>query len=59
MERTGVIAAGTPEEIRAAAEGVLAEAPERFILGADCTVPGDTPWDHLKIAIDTAHFYQK
>ncbi len=29
-----------PEEVREAAEDVLAEAPERFILGADCTVPG-------------------
>jgi uroporphyrinogen decarboxylase len=55
MERTGVIAAGGPEEIRAAAEGALANAPERFILGADCTVPGDTPWEHLRIAIEAAH----
>jgi len=55
MERKGVIATGTPEEIHRTAESILAEAPEGFILGADCTVPSDTPWDHLKIAIDTAH----
>jgi uroporphyrinogen decarboxylase len=55
MERKGVIAAGGTDEIRQAAERILADAPERFILAADCTVPSDTPWDHLKIAIDTAH----
>lgn len=58
MERTGVIANGSPEDIRAAAEAVLVEAPERFILGADCTVPGDTPWDHLRTAINTAHWFR-
>lgn len=59
MERTGVIAKGTHDEIRHAAEKILDEAPERFILGADCTVPGETPWTNLKTAIDTAHDYRK
>ena len=59
LERKGVIVGGTPEEIRQAATDVLAESPERFILAADCTVPGDTPWEHLKMAIDTAHQYRK
>jgi len=58
MERLGVIATGTPAEIRRAAQAVLAEAPERFILGADCTVPADTPWENLKAAIETAHEYR-
>lgn len=55
MDRHGILAGGTPEAVRSAAAGVLAEAPERFILGADCTVPSDTSWDNLKAAIDTAH----
>lgn len=55
MERKGMIATGRPGEIREAAEAVLAVAPRRFVLAADCTVPGDTSWDNLKIAIDTAH----
>ncbi len=59
MDRKGIIATGSPEEIRQAAEGVLVEAPERFILAADCTVPSDTPWEQLKSAIDTAHQYRK
>ena len=58
MERKGVIATGSLNEIRQAAEDVLAQAPDAFILAADCTVPSDTPWDNLKTAIDTAHHYR-
>jgi len=58
LERKGVIATGSLDEIRQAAESVLAAAPERFILAADCTVPSDTPWEHLKTAIDTAHRFR-
>lgn len=58
MERKGVLATGAPASIRGAAEEVLAQKPERFILGADCTVPGDTPWENLRTAIDTAHGYR-
>ncbi len=57
MERKGVLATGTTEEIRDAANDVLAQAPERFVLAADCTVPGDTPWENLRTAIQTAHRY--
>jgi len=59
LERTGLIATGRPEAIRPAVEKLLAQAPDRFILGADCTVPGDTPWDNLKTAIAAAHQYRK
>lgn len=55
LERTGVLATGTPEDVRRAARQVLAGAPECFILAADCTVPGDTSWDNLKAAVDAAH----
>ena len=59
LDRLGVLATGTPEQIRAEAERALSEAPERYILAADCTVPGSTPWENLKIAIDTAHAYRQ
>jgi uroporphyrinogen decarboxylase len=55
LERKGVIASGDPAAIRQAAEAMLRQAPERFILAADCTVPSDTPWGNLKTAIDAAH----
>ena len=59
LDRKGVIASGEPAAIRQAAEAVLSQAPERFILAADCTVPSDTPWENLKTAIDTAHQNRK
>lgn len=55
MDRIGVITSGSQDETRKAAEAVLSEAPDQFILGADCTVPGDTGWDNIRAAIDTAH----
>jgi uroporphyrinogen decarboxylase len=55
LDRLGVLANGTPEQARAAALEVLKDAPERFILAADCTVPSTTPWDNLKAAIEAAH----
>jgi uroporphyrinogen decarboxylase len=59
MERKGILATGSPEAIQQSASEVLAQAPERFILAADCTVPSDTPWENLKKAIETAHQYRK
>jgi uroporphyrinogen decarboxylase len=59
MERKGVISTGSPAGIRQEAEEVLAQAPERFILAADCTVPSDTPWDNLKTAIQAAHQFRR
>jgi uroporphyrinogen decarboxylase len=55
IERLGVIAKGSPNQVREAAESVLKTAPDHFLLAADCTVPGDTSWDNLKTAIQTAH----
>lgn len=59
LERKGVIATGSAAEIRAAVGSVLADAPERFILAADCTVPSETPWENLKTAIDAAHQHRR
>lgn len=58
LDRHGVLVNGSPAEIEAAVRTVLADAPERFILGADCTVPGDIGWDNLRLAIETAHHYR-
>ena len=55
LDRLGVVARGSEDEIRDAAEAVLRRAPDRFILGADCTVPAGTPWENLRTAIATAH----
>ncbi len=55
LDRHGVIASGDRGAIRDEVAGVLRHAPARFILGADCTVPGDTDWENLGAAIDAAH----
>jgi uroporphyrinogen decarboxylase len=55
LNRKGVLATGSPQQIRAEVERVIHTAPERFILGADCTVPSETNWDNLKLAISVAH----
>ena len=55
LERMGVIATGRQDAIRQATEEVLAGAPDRFILAADCTIPNSTTWEQVKTAINTAH----
>ena len=55
LDRLGALSTGTEAEARAAARQALANAPPKFILGADCTVPGDTPWANLRVAIGEAH----
>jgi len=55
LERKGALANGDPQEIQVAVETAFSAAPSQFILGADCTVPGETPWENLRIAVDYAH----
>jgi len=55
LMRGGPIATGSPAEARQAAQEVLKDRPARFILGADCTVGANTPWENLRAAIDEAH----
>lgn len=58
LERKGILATGTPEEASDAALAALRQKSARFILGADCTVPGGTSWDNLRAAVETAHSYR-
>ena len=55
MDRHGIIVTGTKAQIREGAAAVLHDAPDLFVLGADCTVPSDISWENLKSAIDAAH----
>jgi uroporphyrinogen decarboxylase len=55
LNRKGALASGTPDEIRQAVDAAIQVAPERYILAADCTVPANTPWDNLRLAISQAH----
>jgi uroporphyrinogen decarboxylase len=55
LDRHGLIASGSPAEVEAEITRVVKSAPKQFILGADCTVAGDTNWDRLRHAIAVAH----
>lgn len=55
LDRHGTIVTGSAAEIRALVRAVLDEAPARFILGADCTLPGSIDWDRIRTAIAAAH----
>jgi uroporphyrinogen decarboxylase len=59
LDRKGILVTGSLADIRKTVLEVLGEAPERFILAADCTVPSDIPWENLRTAIDTAHEYRR
>lgn len=51
---------GTKEEITAYTNKLLDEAGTTgIILGADCTIPGDTPYEHLQWVRDAAIAYGK
>ena len=55
LDRHGVIASGPEPAIVDAVRSVLADAPPRFFLGADCTLPGDVSWDNIRTAVTAAH----
>lgn len=55
VERKGVIAAGTPANVEKMVSELLAQAPARYFLGADCTLPSDVNWENIRTAIDVAH----
>jgi uroporphyrinogen decarboxylase len=59
LDRKGILVNGTPGQIQPAVKAVIEQAPPRFILGADCTVPSEISWDNLRIAIETAHTYSR
>ena len=55
MDGHGILATGTPQQVEAEIKRVVKTAPPQFILGADCTVAGDTDWNRLRHAISVAH----
>ncbi len=59
MDRKGIVATGSEAEIRAQVLEVLKEAPEKFMLGADCTLPDNVNWDNIRTAVAAAHAYER
>jgi uroporphyrinogen decarboxylase len=59
IDRKGTIISGREGEITRVVKEVLNTAPEKFILGADCTIPSEISWENIKTAISTAHEYKR
>ncbi|MBN1815420.1 MAG: hypothetical protein JXA14_26545, partial [Anaerolineae bacterium] len=59
LDRHGIIVSGSKDEIKQEVENVLAQASGKFFLAADCTLPSDIDWDHIKTAIATAHAFNR
>lgn len=58
-DRSGVLVDGTMEEIQAAVHQIIQGfGTERFILGADCTLPTEIDYARIRCAIDTARNYK-
>jgi uroporphyrinogen decarboxylase len=59
MDRHGIIVSGSKKQIEDEVDIIISEAPEAFILGANCTLPSDIPWENVKTAISTAHCFER
>ena len=57
MDKRGIMVEGPETEIKDKVDNVLDAAPEKFMLGASCTLPSDINWSHIRAAIDVAHNY--
>ncbi|GIC72732.1 hypothetical protein LF01B1_17470 [Limosilactobacillus fermentum] len=54
----GLLYTGTKEEIQQNVRDLIDEAGKKgVILGADCTVPRDIPYDHLRWVIEAERDY--
>ena len=59
IDKRGIITDGSLSQIENKVKEILANAPEKFMLGASCTLPGDIKWENIRTAIDTAHNYRR
>ena len=59
INKRGIITNGSQAEIEAKVKEVLDNAPEKFMLGASCTLPGDINWNNIRTAIDMAHSHKR
>ncbi|MGN1229711.1 MAG: uroporphyrinogen decarboxylase family protein [Prevotella sp.] len=59
LDRLGVLVKGTIDEAKKEVDRILENAPDNFILGADCTVPSETDYVRLREIIDYAHNWRK
>lgn len=59
LEKKGVLSKGSAAEIEATTTALLRQAPRRFMLGSECTVPSESSWENLRTAARTAHAFKR
>lgn len=57
LDKAGIVYNGSKTQIQEEVNKTISMAPEKFILGATCTLPRDTHWNNIRIAMDAAHAY--
>ena len=51
--RSGVMVDGTEEQLAEAAKKIVREFGKKgFILGADCTLPTEIPYERIRVIVD-------
>jgi uroporphyrinogen decarboxylase len=59
VERLGTIQNGSPSDVQEMTRSILVTAPERYMLGADCTIPSTVDWENIRAAIHVAHAHAR
>ena len=59
VERLGTILNGSPSDVQEMTRSILVTAPERYMLGADCTIPSTVNWENIRAAIQVAHAHTR
>lgn len=55
LEKRGPISQNSPETLTKEVQRVLQQAPEQFILGAECALLGNIDWKQVRKVVDMAH----
>ena len=55
LEKRGPITSGSTEDLDSTVKQVLKEAPDQFIIGAECALLGDVDWKKVRRVVDHAH----
>lgn len=59
LDNNGAIVNGSRAEIEADVRRTLQNAPVGIMLGADCTIPRQVPWEHMAWAVQAAHDFKR
>jgi uroporphyrinogen decarboxylase len=55
MEKKGPISKDNQQDLKEAVANTLKNAPQQFVLGAECALQGKVDWKQVRLAVDLAH----